>query len=78
MPVMYKKIINLIHFAGIINKYSNEAFERKLKALINIDDYEFYKQCYVKETDDWYYLESELSDKQKERLYQIQLKISKA
>ena len=29
LPVMYKKILNLIHFAGIINKYSNEVFEKK-------------------------------------------------
>ena len=30
LPVMYKKILNLIHFAGIINKYSSEIFEKKL------------------------------------------------
>ena len=62
----------------IINKYLNEIFERKLNALINIDDDEFYKQCYDKETDDWYYLNNELTDEQKERLYKIQLEINKA
>ena len=43
-----------------------------------IDDYEFYKQCYVKESDDWYYLNKELTDEQKERVYKIQLEINKA
>lgn len=75
LPVMYKKILNLIHFAGIINKYSSETFEKKLNTLIN-DDYEFYKQCYVKESDDWYYLNKELTDEQKERVYKIQLGIN--
>ena len=42
LPVMYKKILNLIHFAGIINKYSNEVFEKKLNALINIEEYDFF------------------------------------
>ena len=78
LPVMYKKILNLIHFAEIINKYSSETFEKKLNALINIDDYEFYKQCYVKESNDWYYLNKELTDEQKERVYKIQLEINKA
>lgn len=65
----------MIHFAGIINKYSSETFEKKLNTLIN-DDYEFYKQCYVKESDDWYYLNKELTDEQKERVYKIQLGIN--
>lgn len=78
LPVMYKKILNLIHFSGIINKYSSETFEKKLNALIDSDDYEFYKQCYVKESDDWYYLNKELTDEQKEKVYKIQLEINKA
>ena len=49
----------------------------KLNALIDSDDYEFYKQCYVKESDDWYYLNKELTDEQKEKVYKIQLEINK-
>jgi len=50
---------------------------KKFNALIDIDYYEFYKQCYVKESDDWY-LNKELTDEQKERVYKIQLEINKA
>ena len=52
--------------------------KKKLNALINIEEYDFFKQCYIKNSDDWYYLSTELNDQQKDRLYAIQLKLNKA
>ena len=42
---MYKKILNLIHFAEIINKYSSETFEKKLNDSISITNGSFTAPC---------------------------------
>lgn len=76
LPIMYKRILNLIHFSDITNKYKSDTFEKKLNMLTNIDEHKFFKNCYVKDRDDsYYYLSEELTDEQKENLYVIQLKL---
>lgn len=75
--IIYKTVIARIHMSSIIKKYKVETFERKCNVLIDIEEYEFFKKCYYRFDDEWYYLNEELNSDDLNKLYSLQERIRK-
>ncbi len=73
LPVMYQSIINRIHSDSIIKRYSLPGYTKR-KENLTPDEIAFLESCYEKDNEGWFVLKPILSEDNKEKLYQLQLK----